>query len=163
MKIKRNTPTQLILENNPIWLAVFVTVFALTFTGIGLINLTAEPMMGAMFVGGGLFFGVVFNMVFVRRTQLILDATARSVELRRRSWFGYTRLTWDLQHLGPAHVQTSFPSDRQTHRPAIDITGGMDAGTHPLTLVYSSGAGARRAVQAINTWRTALDTARPTA
>ena len=155
MKISRNTPEQLILDNNPIWLALFVTGFSLVFVAIGLANLGPTPGMGAAFIGGGLFFGVVFNMVFTRRTQLILDRPANKVELRRRSWFGYSRLSWELQYLQEAVVQTSRSGDTDTHRAALVISGGMDAGVFPVTLVYSSGRGAKRARDAINGWLSA--------
>ena len=66
MKVTRNTPDQLIVENNPIWLALFLTAFALVFIGIGFANLTTQPGMAAIFIIGGLVFAVVFNMAFVR-------------------------------------------------------------------------------------------------
>lgn len=162
MKIKRSTPDQLILENNPIWLAIFLSLFGLTFLGIGLANLGAQPGMALAFMLGGLGVGVGFNMIFIRRTQLILDRPRNLVELRRRSWLGYSVLSWSLEHLGGAVVETSHSGDTDTHRAALVIRGGMDAGTHPITLVYSSGRGARRAVDAINDWCAALDSAPPT-
>lgn len=163
MKIITNTPDQLILENRPLWLAIFVTGFALLFVAIGLAILGPEPATGVAFVLGGLFFGVVFNMAFIRRTQLILDAPRTRVELRRRSWFGYKRWTWDLKYLERAVLETSRSGDTDTHRAALIINGGMDEGVHPITLVYSSGRGAQRAKDAINNWLAALDSGHPTA
>ena len=162
MKIKRQTSDQLIVENNPIWLAIFVSLFGLTFFGIGLANLSAQPGMAIAFMLGGLGIGFGFNMIFIRRTQLILDRPRNLVELRRRSWFGYTKMTWRLDYLHRAIVQTSSSGDTDTHRAALVIRDGMDAGTHPITLVYSSGRGARRAVDAINEWCAALDSSPPT-
>lgn len=152
MKIKRNEPSQLILENNPVLLALALTLFALLFIGIGLANIGTDPVMGLIFTGGGLVFGIGFSMAFIRRTQLILDRQSGLVELRRRSWFGYSKMIWELRHLSEAYVQTSNSGDTPTHRAALVIDGGMDAGTHPVTLVYSSGSGARRATKAINDW-----------
>lgn len=163
MKITRNTPEQLVVENNPIWFAVFVTGFALVFVAIGLFTISVEPLNGVIFIFAGLFFGIVFNMVFIRRSQLILDAPRALVELRRRSWFGYKRWTWDLRYLDRAIVQTSSSGDSDTHRAALVIDGGMDAGIHPITVVYSSGRGADRARSAINSWLAALDSHRPRA
>lgn len=157
MKVTRDTPEQLIVENNPIWLAVFVSLFGLIFVGVGLSLLGSETGMAMLFIGGGLAIGIGFNMIFIRRTQLILDQARNLVELRRRSWLGYSSRTWELQYLKRAEVQTSRSGDTDTHRAVLIIDGGMDAGDHPLTLVYSSGSGARRAQAAVNDWLGALD------
>ena len=157
MKVTRDTPDQLIIENNPLWLAILVSLFGLTFLGIGLANFGSDPGTGAIFALCGLGIAVGFNMIFIRRTQLILDRSRQLVELRRRSWFGYSRMTWDLRHLSGAIVQTSRSGDTDTHRAALVFDGGMDAGTHPVTLVYSSGRGARRAKEAIDAWRARVD------
>ncbi len=163
MKVTRNLPEQLIIENNPIWLAIFVSVFGLVFFGVGLANVSSEPAMGIAFMLGGLGIAVGFNIIFIRRTQLILDRTRNLVELRRRSWIKYYTMSWQLNFLDRAIIQTSRSGDTDTHRAALVITGGMDAGTHPITLVYSSGSGARRAASAINDWLATLDSHTPSA
>lgn len=163
MKVTRITPDQLIIENNPIWLAIFVSVFGLIFFGVGLSLLGSETTTALVFMAGGLGIGIGFNMIFIRRTQLILDAPRNLVELRRRSWLGYSVRTWALNNLNRAEVQTSRSGDTNTHRAVLIIDGGMDAGDHPLTLVYSSGSGARRAQAAINDWLGALDSKAPNA
>lgn len=162
MKVTRDTADQLIVENNPIWLAIFVSTFALTFIAAGLFIIQEATLFGAAFVLGGVVIGVVFNIAFVRRTQLILDAPRNLVELRHKSLLGYKRRTWDLIHLDRAIIQTSRSSDTTTYRSALVISDGMDAGTHPITIVYSSGSGADRAAAAINRWRAAaLDSSLP--
>ena len=157
MKVTRNSPQQLIVENNPIWLAVFVSLFGLIFFAIGMVNVSSEPGLGLMFMAAGLGVAIGFNMIFIRRTQLILDQPRNLVELRRRSWFKYYTMTWKLEFLDRAVVQTSRSGDTDTHRAALVIGGGMDEGVHPITMVYSSGRGARRAEEAINSWLGALD------
>ena len=152
MKITRNTPEQLIIENRPIWLAIGVSLGGLLFVGLGLSIFPQDPVEGLIFAAAGLFFAVVFNLAFVRRTMLILDGPRQLVELRRRSWLGYSRRTWDLRHLGGAYVQSSSSDGTPTYRAALRITDGMDAGNHPITLVYSSGKGADRARRAVNDW-----------
>lgn len=163
MKVTRDTPEQLIVENNPIWLAIFVSLFGLLFVGIGIANLGNDPAMALPFILGGLGIAIGFNMIFIRRTQVILDAPRDLVELRRKSWLGYTRMTWQLRYLDRAVVQTSRSGDSKTYRAALIIDGGMDAGTHPITLVYASGRGARRGADAINGWLAALDSRAATA
>ena len=163
MKVKRDTPQQLILENNPVWLAIFVSAFGLIFLAIGMANVGADPMMGLIFMAAGLGIAIGFNMIFVRRTQLILDAGRDLIELRRRGWINHTVMTWELKDLDRAVVQTSRGGKTDTHRAALVISGGMDAGTHPVTLVYSGGRGAKHAADAVNRWHAALDSAGPTA
>lgn len=163
MKVTRDTPNQLIIENNPVWLAVFVSLFAFLFIVVGIFIVQAETFVGIAFITGGLVIGSVFNLAFIRRTQLILDRPKNLVELRRRSMIGYKRRTWELGHLNQAIVQTSHSGDTNTYRAALVFDDGMDAGTHPLTLVYSSGGGAKRASAAVNRWTSAsLDSRRAT-
>ncbi|MGJ8615259.1 MAG: hypothetical protein ACSHWS_00375 [Sulfitobacter sp.] len=158
MKVTRDTPDQLIIENNPVWLAVAVSAFAFLFIVVGLFTLQAEIFVGIAFIVGGSVIGIVFNLAFIRRTQLILNRTDNLVELRRKSLLGYKRRTWELEFLNSAIVQSSYSGDTNTHRAALIFDDGMDAGTHPITLVYSSGSGAERAMTAINTWlATSLD------
>lgn len=160
MKILRNTPDQLILENKPVWLAVCVTGFGLLFAGIGAVTVPADRGTGILFIVAGLFVAFVFNMIFVRRSLLILDRSRNLVDLRRRSWFGDKTWTWELRYLDRAVIEGGYSKDTNTQRAALVIAGGMDAGTHPITLVFSSGPGAQRAADAINGW---LDSAPPTA
>lgn len=152
MKIIHETPQMLILENRPVWLALFISVFGLIFFAIGMASAQQSMALGMIFMAGGLGIGIGFNMIFVRRTQLTLDATRGMVELRRRGWLGDSQMTWDLQYLDHAITETSYSKDTDTHRAAIVISGGMDAGTHPLTIVFSNGQGANRAKDAINRW-----------
>lgn len=165
MKISRNTPEQLILDIRPIWLAIFVSVFGLVFLGVGLAIVGSEKGTGIAFILAGAVIVTVFNLAFIRRTQLILDRPRNLIELRRKSFLGYSSRTWELQYLDKAVVETSRSSDTNTHRAALVISDGMDAGTHPVTLVYSSGSGARRSADAINSWqkRALLDSDAPDA
>ena len=82
------------------------------------------------------------------------------MELRRRSLRGYTRRHWDLRHLSRAELQGSRSRKGSTWRAVLVIDGGMDAGRHPVTRVYTNGRGHARAVAAINRW---LDSAPPPA
>jgi hypothetical protein len=159
MKTIHETPDLLVLENKPVWLALFISVFGLVFFAIGMASLSESTGTGIMFMAGGIGIGIGFNMIFVRRTQLTLDAARQIVELRRRGWLGDRYMTWDLQFLDRAIIQTSHSGEKNTHRAAIVISDGMDAGTHPLTIVYSSGQSAQHPKDAINRW---LDSPRAT-
>lgn len=152
MKVTRDTPNQLIIENNPVWLAVFISVFALIFVGVGLFLMRQEFWMGVGFTLAGLVVGVIFNLAFTRRTQIIFDRPGNLVEMRRKSLLGYSKRSWALEHLSRADVQSSRSDNTTTYRAVMISDGGMDAGTHPITLVYSSGSGADTAAGAINRW-----------
>ena len=162
MKINRNTPQQLIVENNPVWLAVILGVSTLIFVGVGLSKLSQDLWTGAAIIGAALVMGAIFNLAFVRRSQFIFDRPGNLVEMRRKSLVRYTKRSWELAHLERAIVQSSRSDDTTTYRAALVFTDGMDAGTHPITLVYSSGRGASRAAEAINNWLT-LDSKAPSA
>lgn len=152
MKVTRHTPDQLILENNPIWLVVFINLFALIFIAVGLFTLPEELLIGLAFTLGGLLIAVAFNFAFARRTQLILDRTANRIELRRRSLLAYYRQIWTVEDVTGAILQTSMSGDSPTHRAALEIhVYGRDE-VHPVTLVYTSGAGPADAVTQINNW-----------
>ncbi len=158
MKITRDTPDQLILENKPWVIGALMIFMFVVFTGAGLMAIASgEILFGALFalLGGGVSAGCF--AAFVRRTMVIFDRPGGTINLRRKGVFGMTDVTHELRHLDRAVVQTSHSTDSDghsstTHRCAIILNGGMSAGTHPLTLVYSSGSGADRAADAINRW-----------
>ena len=156
MKITRDTSDQLILENNPFWLALFISAFGLVFTAIGLFLISSEFWMGLTFTLSGLVVIVVFNLAFTRRTQFIFDRPANLVEMRRKSLLGYATRTWELAHLDRATIQSSRSNNSTTYRAALVFSGGMEPGTVPITIVYSSGSGADRAANAVNNWMAAL-------
>ncbi|MEQ6201957.1 hypothetical protein ABMC88_02775 [Sulfitobacter sp. HNIBRBA2951] len=163
MKITRNIPDHLIIENNPLPLAIIVILFALTFVSVGVVIVAAGAWMGSVFIFAGLFFGVVFTIVFVRRVQLVLDRPNNRIELRKRTLLGYSAQTWPLDRLDHAIVETMDNSGRRkrrrsgrnrrygaakTHR-AVMV---FPQATHPVTSVYSSGPSAANTAEAINSW-----------
>lgn len=163
MKVKRNTPDQLIVENNPILMAIMISLMGLIFFSVGLFTITSEIVVGLVFLTVGLAVGIGGNMIFVRRTQVIFDRPAGTIEMRRRSWFGYSKSHWDLAHLEKVIVQTTRirksngTRGAPSHRAALVIAGGMDPGEHPLTIVYSTSNTAARITGAINGWLGVLD------
>ncbi len=154
MKIVRDIPQQLILENRPVLITVLLSVMALVFVGSGAgIMASGEVWFGLFWLGFTIPFFGLFFVLFVRRNQLILDAEAGTVTHRRKSLLNYTEVVHDLADLGEAIVETSHSGEGgATHRMSLVLTGGMDAGTHPFTLAYTSGRGARRGADAVNRW-----------
>lgn len=153
MKIVRDTEDQLILANTPWLLSLGLVAFTLVFVGVSLMRLGENQWQGLLMVVGSLAFGGVFLVAFVRKTQLILDRTSNTVVLRRRGLLGYSEDVYDLDDLARAITQTSRSGEgTTTRRAALTFRSGPHKGTHPVTIVYTSGRGPARAVDAINAW-----------
>lgn len=153
MKILRDTPDQLILERNPLLMALGFLAIPGGFLVAGVLLWPQEPGLAAAFILISSLVGTVFFIILVRRTQLILDRPRNLVELRRRSVFGYERQTWPLSELRHAKLQISTTPDSdgdtsKTYRPALVFTGA----THPVTTVFTNGRGNAAAVETINRW-----------
>jgi hypothetical protein len=157
MKIVRNTPEQLILRSVPWIMALVFSVFILVMIGFGLNALMKGDGMDAFWglLGVPAFLGI-FLVAFARRDEVILDRSRNLVELRHSTFLGRTRVQHAFTHLERAIMQAhSGSKGGTTYRVALVLGGGMDAGTHPVTPVYSSGNGVKRAVETINNWLSA--------
>jgi hypothetical protein len=165
MKIVRNSPDQLILRSVPWLLGIIFAGAILGMSAAGLNGLlTGDVKFAAiMLLCGPVFMGLFFA-IFIRRDDLILDRSRNLLELRHATVLGRHKVQHKLQYLSRAMVQTSNSDDGKTHRVALVLQGGMDAGVHPVTEVYTSGYGATRAVDAINDWLSLdVDSATPRA
>lgn len=154
MKVIRHTDEQLILRSVP-WVmsillcAAFVGVIGFGLSGFFTGNQT-DAFWGLLALPA---FLSIFLVAFIRRDEVILDRSRNLLELRHSTFLGRTRVRHELHNLERALVQTSNSDDGgRTHRAALILHGGMDAGTHPVTPVYVSGDGAKRAVDIINAW-----------
>ncbi|MEJ8561431.1 hypothetical protein QTO30_09540 [Yoonia sp. GPGPB17] len=154
MKIVRNTPEQLVLRSVPWFIAITLSAAFLAVIAFGL-NALFEGNMTDTFWGliAIPLFLALFLAVFVRRDDLLLDRSRNLLELRHSTFRGRTRIQHKLEHLERAMVQSSRTSKGgTTYRIALVLNGGMDAGTHPVTPVYTGGNGAKRGVKTINDW-----------
>lgn len=160
MKIVRHTPEQLILRNVPWAMAIAISAAILGLMAWGFFALAqGDYTQCVVMLLCAAFMGLFFAL-FVRRDDLILDRSRNLIELRHASVFGRYKVRHMLEHLEKALVQTQTTASRgahstgggPTHRVALVLNGGMDAGTHPATEIYTSGKGAHRAVDAINAW-----------
>jgi len=162
MNVKRNTPTQLIVENNPWFFAIIITFFALGMVVFSVTLMVQESILAGLFV---LFVSaIIFPLTLyfiVQRVQIILDTNSQTMTIRRRTLRKYTEVKHDLKHLSHAEIDTYHdPKDgSKTHCPIFVLSGGMSAGRHPMTSTHQSGRGPGRIVRAVNTW---LDAARQT-
>ena len=153
MKVVCNTPEQLILRSVPWVLGIIFAGAILGMSAVGMNGLFTGDLKLAviMFLCGPVFMGLFFA-VFIRRDDLILDRSRNLLELRHATVLGRRKIRHELKHLSRAMVQTSNTDNGKTRRVALELEGGMDAGVHPVTEVYTSGYGATRAVDAINDW-----------
>ncbi|PCH75254.1 MAG: hypothetical protein COC12_01470 [Rhodobacteraceae bacterium] len=153
MKVTRDTPDQLIIANSPWLIGLMLIIFILIFVGAGLLVMTEEFWIGLLFAGFGGGIGLGAFVAFVSRVQLILDRPTNSVTLRARSLFGFSEVRHALSDLTRAELDSTTESKGGTlYRPALVLTGGMSAGTHPILNAYTNGTSPQRMVAAINTW-----------
>lgn len=158
MKIVRDIPEQLIIEDRAIFITAIVGTLGFMFVASGLIGtFHGDFWFGFVWTLVSLpLFGVLL-LLFARRNQLILDAVAGTMTHRRKTLLGYSQVIHDLAELDRAEVETSRSSDGDdTYRMVLILKRGMDAGPHPFTEVYTSGRGAERGTDAVNRWLDAL-------
>ncbi len=162
MKVKRNTPQLLLVEEIPWFIAIMLFFFTMCFVAIGVFLLFEGVWAGLIFaiVGGGLGLGGM--SVFVERLQLRLDANTGKAHLRRLTIFQRDEVVIPLEDIrrasGEATLSGSSNTDthrrRQLHRPSLVLDDGTGEGEvlQPITDVFSSGGGAAILVRAVNEW-----------
>ncbi len=152
MKVIRNTADQLIVEERPWLIGVFLIAFVLVFTGVGLSMIANGEYWGIVFLGGAAA-AFLFIRVFVRRVQVIFNRPQGWIEIRRRSMSRQSNIRYDLTEITHAEVETSNSGDGgPTHRIVLIIPKGQSQGRHNLTEYYVSGKGSHKTAKAINDW-----------
>lgn len=166
MKVTRNIPEQLVIEQSTTGLLILSSLFSLTFIAIGLVFMSYVSMFGALFVVAGAFVGGVQSLAFASRVQLVLDGPRNRVELRTRSFFSYHATIWALDRLERAILQTTevTKTDKDNkstthvlHRPVLIFSAGEGDPEQPVTQSSSTGPAAEQTADVINQW---LDRAR---
>lgn len=153
MRVRLDTPERLVLDQRPWMLGGGLAVGVLAFAAAGLATVVSEPWLGlAMFAGMGLF-GLAFAL-FVRRSIAVFDRPAGAVVLRSSTVLGVSETTLRLDRILGAEVQSSRAqgtdgTSTATHRAALRLRGGTPV---PLSAIYVSGGGARRAAAAVERW-----------
>ena len=153
MKVTRNTPRQLIVEDMPWLIAIMLVFFIMAFVGPGILMMMDGVWQAIFFAlaGGGM--GVAALAVFVRRVQVILNLDEDTVTMRERSLFGYKQIVHQLSNLKEARLETTRGKEGGTlYRPVLILDEGMSAGTHPIIESYTNTGGPKRLVDAINDW-----------
>lgn len=147
MKITRNTPDVLIVEERPWLLGVAIIGFVLFFTGTGMAILAEGHWSGLVGLAVGIGIGGFLFLLLVRRSQLVLDR-ARGVGALRVRWaLGQERTRLALDGLR-AEVERHASADGETFRVVL-VQG---AARYPLSLVFTDRPGHARLAAAINAW-----------
>lgn len=158
MKIARNTPDTLILDDRPWLLGGLLVLLILIFAGFGLNALFAGRSAGLLGLAGAAFWGVAL-VVFVRRTTVTFDRTTGQITRLVKSLRRATTTVWPLSGVSKADIETRMSRNTRKagrasvtpmHRPVLHWTDGSTA--TPLMEVYVSGDGASETAAAINRW-----------
>ena len=170
MKLARNTPEQLIVEETPWLLGILLSVFTLIFVGAGIGLVASGEVFGLVFALGGGGLGGLCLALMVQRVQVILDRPSDALIVRRRDLLRYIEVRHALSDLSKAVLEETRGSKGSTlWRPTLILDRGMSAGAHPIVSVYTNGSSPRRMAGAINNWlavngpRARLDSAAPSA
>lgn len=153
MKITRDTPEQLIVENRPWLMGLLLIGFTLVFVGVGIGLLVSGEWMGLIFGLGGGGIGLLAFWAFVRRTQVIFHRGQGYCERRERSLTGMQVVRHRLDEISRAVVEESRSSKGSTtRRTTLVIEQGESAGRHPITKAYDNFNRHRRIAARINDW-----------
>lgn len=163
MKVTRDSPDLLIVEEMPGLMAVGLSFFTLLFAGIGLLVMSETLPGGLVFllVGGGM--GIAAIGIFVERLQLILDGRTGTATLRSRTIFRHRETVLPLADVLRATGETTLsggdtssdPSRvrRRMHRPSLVLSDGAGGEVlHPITEIYDSSRNSGEIVRAVNAW-----------
>lgn len=151
MKIYREHPEQLIVGQNPIMIAVAMSIAGLAFAGAGLSMLLSGEVIGLVFLAGA---GVwlLFLFLFVRRVQAIFDAQTGKLTVQSKNLRSSTVVIHDLADVVDAELQSTRSSEGQKLYRVVLSLRGESAGEHPLTEAYSNSKGHHKVAAAITAW-----------
>ena len=147
MKVTRNTPAQLIVEDRPIFVTLLMAGFLIGTLSSAVFSLFAGAFFPALFFAifaGGLALAM---RLAVRRVQVIFDRTASTITERSRGFEGYREVVHPLGDLSHA-IKEGYDSARCV----LVFHKGMSQGHHPITQYSSGGRGPKRVTDAINDW-----------
>ncbi|SHE97252.1 hypothetical protein SAMN05444273_103311 [Litoreibacter ascidiaceicola] len=154
MKVTRNLPEQLIVENRP-WVVSLALVGGwLLFFGIGLSILLSGQAMGLIFMAAS-FIPVVLLYFFARRTQALFLRSEGKLVIRRKTLLGGSVVEHQLHEVQNAIVQASHTKKGgTTYRVALVFPEGQSAGIHPLVFAYDNFSDHHGIADTINQWLT---------
>lgn len=154
MKITHSDEHMLIVEERGWALGIILILSALFFLWFGAIAMWPEEPFAA---GLSVFFGagtVLFSFfILVNRARLLLNASDGTAELRVKTMKTDTTIPFDLADISHLEIELiKSTKNRTLARMVLIVSGGMDAGKHPLGPNYGEVRPTQRLVKDINTW-----------
>ncbi|WP_415401576.1 hypothetical protein [Tateyamaria sp. SN3-11] len=146
MTTVRNLPSQLILAHAP-WVlggGLIVCIVACAAAGLALTAQGELVGLGTVALGAGVPIGIF--ALAIKRDQVILDAATQTVTVQRRTLLSYHQMTYPLDTLRRAEVETFSDTARAT------LTFHDTTPPYPLVEAYNSGNGPAQAADTINVW-----------
>lgn len=150
MKITRDTPSQLIVENRPIFIAAILLLMALVFLSLTIGLLWMGEIIGLAFLLGVLLSGACLY-IFSRRVQLIFNADSATLTVQRKNMRNASVVVHPLNEVKRAILEQTTSDNSTLYRVTLEMTG-QSAGMHPITTGYSNVGQHRAVADAINRW-----------
>ena len=151
MKVTRDTPDQLIVEDRPWILGAILIAFTMVFAVIGMAMLADGEAAGLGILGGALI-GLLGFAVLVQRLQVIFHRPENYIEIRRKSVFRQSAIRYPLSECAAARLEETAGDESMLYRVSLDFPSGQSQGRHALTHYYSNSRGHARCETAINAW-----------
>lgn len=153
MKITRDTPEQLIVEDRPWLIAAFILALTLGLLAICLPDALQGKLPAQVGAGLCAALGLFLLALFVRRAQVIFHRPENYVQMRHRSVFGQVNVRHTLTEVDRAVLQQLKTESRGSWRVALSIPAGQSKGEHPITQAYLNNKAHCQAIaDRINAW-----------
>ncbi|WP_137703350.1 hypothetical protein [Marimonas lutisalis] len=155
MKVTRNTPEQLIIEERPWFTGIGISALSLFFTGAGIFSVL-DGEFGGMIFFVGTALGALAFWAFVRRLMVIFDRHGGQIEIRRKWVGGQSVETLDLKAVRKADVEFRETyrqgKMRRTSRPTLVMFADHDPQKLALVEHFSGGRSSQVVADEINEW-----------
>jgi hypothetical protein len=152
MRIKVETPDELVLESQPWLIGLVMIVLILGTVGVGLnVILVEGDWQGVFLILGGITTGGLCFAFLVERTQIWADRRTDTLAYRRKTVFRKTEERIPLSSVLAADVESRRGKNGSVNRLTIMVRDG-GVGRIAIGSVWVSGGGPRRAARAINRW-----------
>jgi hypothetical protein len=139
MRIVKDCPERMVLRDRTLWVAIVCGVLGLGFAAIT----ASEPSWGT---GLGALIFLVAALAFFDSTDLVMDRSARTCDLRRMT-FGRTR-RWTLRFDEITDVRIERSASSRAGGPTYRLVFVTATESIPLTAALTSGQSHHEAMQA---------------
>jgi hypothetical protein len=169
MRVLRNTPKELILDDTPWIKGATLTVLCVIIiaTGMQQVRLGEHPVwVGLLFIAIGTSICAIVFCLFIQRARVVLDRLNGRVAMHKRTIFRSDVQEFSLNDLIGAELEHAHGPTKgsirarrsgtvQSHlpcRPVLVIHDFTGKNRHPIIVSYSKGQRPRRLATAVNDW-----------